>query len=63
MSASAEHENVENPAKPTLNELLEAGKIVIDEARATLADLDAAMNTAVNVIPPFALDRPDPDGE
>lgn len=65
MSVSAEHEDAaENPdAKPTLRELLDAGKLVIDEARATLAELDTAMNTAVNVIPPFALDEPAPDDE
>lgn len=57
-------DGVEEPAtKPTLTEILEAGRLVIDDARATLVDLDATMNTAVNVIPRFALDAAEPPGE
>lgn len=45
-----------------VDELLANGQRLLAEARATIADLDSAMNTAVNVIPPGALDAP-PVGE
>ena len=60
MSADNDDGADEPATKPTLTEILEAGKVVIDDARATLADLDAAMNTAVNVIQRFALDALEP---
>ena len=54
--------HVSEPTEPqAVDELLAEGRRLIDEARATMADLDSAMNTAVNVIPPGALDAP-PDG-
>ena len=37
----------EAPEPTPIEELLEAGRRLIDEARRTSADLDAAMNTAV----------------
>ena len=41
-----------------VDDLLAEGRRLLDEARATMADLDSAMNTAVNVIPKGALDAP-----
>ena len=46
-----------------VDELLANGQRLLAEARATMADLDSAMNTAVNVIPPGALDAPPADDE
>jgi hypothetical protein len=54
---------VPGPPEPQpVDELLAEGRRLLDEARATIADLDSAMNTAVNVIPKGALDAP-PDDE
>ena len=42
---TAEHD--EEPAAGRAENLLAAGKALIEEAQATLAEIDAAMNTAV----------------
>ena len=41
-----------------VDDLLANGQRLLAEARATMAHLESAMNTAVNVIPPGALDAP-----
>lgn len=45
----------------TVDRLLEEGDALLERARGTLAEVDVALNTAVVVIPPGALDR-DPAG-
>ena len=50
------------PEADEVDELLANGQRLLAEARATIADADSAMNTAVNVIPRGALDAP-PDAD
>jgi len=52
-----EPEDERAPDATTMDRLLEEGEALLESARDTLAEVDVALNTAVVVIPPGALDR------